>query len=65
MFAYAGVHFVPIAHPFICKKFMQLNIKLFNASINFRKLLVTFVESFFCFSVVSTALIPSLLGMLV
>ena len=62
MFAYVGAHFVPIAHPFICKK---LNIKLFNVNINFTKLMITFVGRFFRFSVVSTALIPSLLGMLV
>ena len=42
-----GVHSVPIAHPFICKKFVQLNIKLFNVNINFRKLIITFVWRFF------------------
>ena len=62
---YVGAHFVPIAHLFICKKFMQLNIKLFNFKINFRKLMNDFVARFFRFSVVSSALIPSLLGMLV
>ena len=43
MFAYVGTHFDPIAHPFICKKFVQLNIKLFNVSINFRKLLTSWI----------------------
>ena len=43
-----GVHFVPISHPFICKKFVQLNIKLFNVNIDFRKLMITFVGRFFC-----------------
>ena len=43
MFTYVGVHSVPIAHPFIYKKFVQLNIKLFNVNINFRKLIITFV----------------------
>ena len=43
IFAYVGVHFVPIAHPFICKKFVQLNIKLINVNINFRKLMITSV----------------------
>ena len=65
IFAYVGAHFVPIAHSFICKKFAQLNIKLFNVNINFRKLIIIFVGRFFRFSVVSTALIPLLLEMLV
>ena len=60
IFAYVGAHFVPIAHPFICKKLVQLNIKLINVNINFRKLMITSVWRFFRFSVVSTALIPSL-----
>ena len=64
MFAYVGADFVPIAHPFICKKFVQLNIKLFNVNINFIKL-ITFAGRFFRFSGVSTALTPSLLGILV
>ena len=49
MFAYVGADFVPIAHPFICKKFVQLNIKLFNVNINFKKLMITFPGRFFRF----------------
>ena len=64
LFACVRAHFVPIAHPFICKKFVLLNIKLFNVIINFRKLMITFVWIFFGFSVVSTALIPLFFGML-
>ena len=66
MFAYDGAHFVPMPHRFICKEFVQLNIKLFNVNINFRKLIITLVGRFFRFGVVSMALlIPSLLGRLV
>ena len=63
--AYIRAHFVPIVHPFICKKFALLNTKLLNVNINFRKLMIAFVGRFFRFSVVSTALIPSLLEMFV
>ena len=47
MCSYVGARFVPIAHPFVCKKFVQLNIKFFNVNINFRKLIITFVEHSF------------------
>ena len=57
--------FVPIAHPFICKKFMELNIELFNVNINFKKFMITFLWRFFRFGVASTALIPSNFGTLV
>ena len=65
MFTYDGTHFVPMPHCFICKEFVQLNIKFFNVNINFRKLIITLVGRFFRFGVVSMALIPSLLGTLV
>ena len=43
MFAYIWTRFVPVAHPFFAKRFVQLNVKFSNVNINFRKLLITFV----------------------
>ena len=60
MFVYVGVHFISLAHLFHCKKFEELDIKLFNVNINFKKLMVNFVCRFFHFGVASTALSPSL-----
>ena len=43
MFAYVVAYFVPIEHPIICRMCVQLNIKLFNVNINFKKLMISFV----------------------
>ena len=64
-FAYVGPHFVSIVHAFISKEIVELNVKLFNVNIIFRKLMITFVLIVFCFSVALAALTPSILGTLV
>ena len=47
MFAYIVANFILIEHRSISKKFVQLNIKLLNVSINFRKLIITLDRRFF------------------
>ena len=59
---------VPIAQPFVCRYFIELNIKLFNVRMRAKNVVITFVATarfgwlsryFF------TAFVPSAFGMLV
>ena len=57
-----------MAQPFICKWFLQLEIKLFGVSINSQNVVITFVEAVrleYFSNDVLTDLIPSALGILV
>ena len=61
MLVCAGAQIVSITQPFICKQFLQLNLKLFNVKINDRKVAIAFVATVLLgkFSKdVLTALIP-------
>ena len=67
MFVYEVAQIVPLAQPFFCKKLLQLKIKLFNASINAKNVVITFVKvclEYFSKDVL-TNLIPSAFGILV
>ena len=58
---------VPIAPPFVCRYFLELNIKLFNVRVRAKNIVITFVATVL-FGWLSrdffTAYIPSAFGML-
>ena len=59
---------VPIAEPFVCRYFIELNIKLFNVRMRAKNVVITFAVTV-CFGWSSrdflTAFIPSAFGILV
>ena len=66
MFAYVGVHIIPIAQLLIRRQNFELKMKLFSVKINAKNVVITFGATVFfvlvlCFRL--TAAIPSLLGM--
>ena len=68
MSLYTGAQIAPMAQPFKCKYFLQLNMKFFNVEIRDVKGLITFEDTVLLemFSVdVLTVFIPSEFGILV
>ena len=66
MFAYVGVHIIPIAQLLIRRQNFELKMKLFSVKINAKNDVIAFGATVFfvlvlCFRL--TAAIPSLLGM--
>ena len=45
MFAYECAQIVPMGQAFICKKLLQLKIKLFSVSINAKNVVITFTKA--------------------
>lgn len=48
-FAYEGAQMVPIAHPLICRQFLQLKLKLFRVSISVKNVIMAFMATVFYF----------------
>ena len=67
IFAYAGAQIVPIVQPFICRKNLELNAKLFNVRMSARNLAIILVSKVLCMQLsylFLVAAIPWLFGIL-
>ena len=68
IFACAGAQIVPIVQPFICRKNLELNAKLFNVRMSARNVAIILVSKVLCMQLsylFLVAAIPWLFGILV